>query len=82
MHDILFALQESHDCKSGIEIMVDGTAVGEHSDGLHGEIFGDEGWIVRFSSHPSPREIERSRQAERNIQETFEGEKKGGGKRA
>ena len=57
--------------------MVDGKPVAELSDGLHGEIFGDEGWIVRFSKHPAPEELRRSEQAERDIAEMFGGEEEG-----
>ena len=71
MHDILFAFQESHDDKTGIEIIVDGEPIAELSDGLHGEIFGEEGWIVRFSKFPSEAEINRSRQAEEQIRRMF-----------
>ena len=63
MHDLLFAFQEHHDCGEGIEIMVEGKPIAELSDGLHGEIFGDEGWMVRFSKHPAEREIEESKEA-------------------
>jgi hypothetical protein len=38
------------------------------SDGLHGEIFGEDGWIVRFSNYPAESEIAGSRQAEEDIQ--------------
>ena len=61
MHDLLFAFQEHHDCGEGIEIMVESKPIAELSDGLHGEIFGDEDWMVRFSKHPAEREIEESK---------------------
>jgi len=67
MHDLLFAFQESHDCKSGIEITLNDAPVAALSDGLHGEIFGEDGWIVRFSKHPAEAEIARSRRAEEDI---------------
>jgi hypothetical protein len=63
MHDLLFAIQENHDCNEGIEILVDGKPVAELSDGLHGEIFGEDGWMVRFSKHPAEKEIEGSKEA-------------------
>ena len=74
MHDLLFAFQESHDCDTGIEIMVDGQAIAGLSDGLHGEIFGEEGWIVRYSKFPSDAEVEGTRQAEKTIKEMLEDE--------
>ncbi|MCR4415679.1 MAG: hypothetical protein NUV77_24975 [Thermoguttaceae bacterium] len=73
MHDILFAFQEAHDNQTGIEIFVDGAPIAELSDGLHGEIFGEEGWIVRFSKFPSNTEVARSRWAEEQIKRMFGG---------
>lgn len=60
MHDLLFAIQDQADHKGTIKVLVDGQEIAKISDGLHGEIFGDEGWIVRFSKHPCPSEIEGS----------------------
>jgi hypothetical protein len=74
MHDLLFAFQEAHDRNTGIEIMVDGKPIAELSDGLHGEIFGETGWIVRYSEFPSEAEIALSRWAEKRIREMFGGE--------
>jgi len=51
MHALLFSLQEISDLDEGIEIWVEGKNIAELSDGLHGEIFSDEGWIKRFSRH-------------------------------
>src|SRR4051812_1454313 len=45
MHDFLFALQEAHDNEEGIGVVVDRTDVAEVSDGLNGELYGDNGWI-------------------------------------
>jgi hypothetical protein len=53
-------------------LFVDGIEVAKLSDGLHGEIFGDEGWIVRYSKYPSDLEIERSRSAKEQIQAMFD----------
>jgi hypothetical protein len=74
MHDLLFAFQEAHDAKIGIEIIVDGKPIAEQSDGLHGEIFGKEGWIVRFSKFPSEAEAARSRWAESVIRKMLKDE--------
>ena len=68
MHDLLFAFQESHDCESGIEITVNDEPVAAMSDGMHGEIFGEDGWIVRFSKYPAEAEVERSRRAKEDIE--------------
>ncbi len=57
MHDFLFALQDSHDSEEKLDIIVDQKELICLSDGLHGEIFGDEGWIVRFSKFKSEIEI-------------------------
>ena len=51
MHDFLFALEEDADSGGSIRIMVDGTDLAEASDGLHGEIFTENGWISRFSKY-------------------------------
>jgi hypothetical protein len=69
MTDILFAFHMSHDGNFGIEIMVDGKPIAELSDGLHGELFGKEGWIVRYSKFPSEAEIARSLEFERFIKD-------------
>lgn len=61
MHDLLFAIQEETDAGGPIKVLVDGQEVAKLSDGLHGEIFGDKGWIVRFSKYPSQVEIDRSK---------------------
>jgi hypothetical protein len=52
MHDLLFALQEEADNDDAIRLTVDGVEVAKESDGMHGEIFSDEGWIARFSQYP------------------------------
>src|SRR5262245_16634065 len=51
IHDFLFALQEESDSGGPIRIHVDGTDVASLSDGLHGEIFSEDGWYARFSAH-------------------------------
>ena len=71
MHSLLFALQEQADADGSIRVFVDGQEVAKLSDGLHGEISGDEGWIVRYSKYPSEIEVERSRWAETWIRQMF-----------
>jgi len=68
MHDLLFAVSDSG---GEVRILVDGQDVAKLSDGLHGEIFGDEGWIVRFSKYPSQVQIEESEWARKVIAEKF-----------
>ena len=79
MHDLLFALQEEADAGGAIRVLVDDKEVAKVSDGLHGELFGDEGWIVRYSKYPSEKERQRSRWAREQIQRMFRerGEDKG-----
>ena len=52
MHDLLFALQEQADTDGPICVTVGGVDVARQSDGMHGEIFSDDGWIARFSRYP------------------------------
>jgi hypothetical protein len=47
MHDFLFAVTENED----IQIRVDGENVAELSDGLHGESYGENGWIAKYSKY-------------------------------
>ena len=54
LHDFLFALGEVHDRTKGIAVLVDGRNVAEQSDGLHGELFSDDGWFARHSRHGEP----------------------------
>ena len=71
MHDLLFALQEESDANGSFKFLVDGQEVAKLSDGLHGELFGDTGWIVRFSKYGSEIEIEASKQAREFIAKHF-----------
>lgn len=50
-HDFLFAIQQSNDLEQDITVLVDGVNVAEESDGLHGEIFLDDGWFAKFSKY-------------------------------
>lgn len=52
MHDLLFALQAQADADGVIRVFVDGAEPAKLSDGMHGEIFGEDGWISRFSEYP------------------------------
>jgi hypothetical protein len=51
LHDFLFALQQIADFDNDITVAVDGKNIVEQSDGLHGELFGDNGWFARYSKH-------------------------------
>ncbi len=50
-HDFLFRLQEESDALGEVSLRVDGEDIGKHSDGLHGEIFTEEGWLSRYSKY-------------------------------
>ncbi len=52
LHDLLFALQEQADADGSVRVLVDGAEPAKLSDGMHGEIFGEDGWIARFSEYP------------------------------
>ncbi|MDQ8205786.1 DUF6547 family protein [Pelagicoccus sp. SDUM812003] len=51
MHDLLYAFQEASDSEEGIIVQVDGKDIAQESDGLHGELFTEDGWIKRFSEY-------------------------------
>ncbi len=51
IHDLLFKLQEQADFENSIQIIVDGRNVEEESDGIHGELFGEDGWIQEYSKY-------------------------------
>ena len=51
LHRFLFALGEAHDIDQGITVLVDGADIAEQSDGLQGEIFGDDGWLAKYSKY-------------------------------
>ncbi|MBI5724772.1 MAG: hypothetical protein HZA50_12490 [Planctomycetes bacterium] len=57
MHDVLFAFQESHDTGKGADITFNGKSMASMSDGLHGELFSEDGWIKKFSKHPYKEKI-------------------------
>lgn len=51
IHDFLFKLQEQADFDNGIEITVQGINIISASDGLHGELFTEDGWYAKFSKY-------------------------------
>ena len=52
-HDFLFSIQEND-----IQIIVDNHNVEKLSDGLHGELFTEDGWIKKFSTHSNAIDFE------------------------
>ena len=54
IHDFLFALGEEQEADARIAVIVDGQDIAQQSDGLHGELFAEEGWFARFSTHGVP----------------------------
>lgn len=53
LHDFLHALVEASDFDDGIALRCDDIDIAARSDGLPGEVFGDDGWIRRFSKFPA-----------------------------
>lgn len=51
IHDFLFKLQERADFADDIQVIVDGKSLVPMSDGVHGELFGRDGWRARFSRY-------------------------------
>ena len=49
IHDFLFRLQEVGDLDGGIRVYVKGHDVSAISDGLHGELSTENGWIAKYS---------------------------------
>lgn len=54
IHDFLFKLQEQADFENRIQVLVDGNDVVKCSDGLHGEMFGEDGWYAKYSKDGEP----------------------------
>ena len=51
IHDFLFAIQELADDDNAIQILVDGHNIVELSDGIHGEVYSEDGWYAKFSKY-------------------------------
>lgn len=58
LHAFLFALSEMADPdedegdeRPRIAVTVDGEDVAGQSDGLHGDLFGEDGWLATYSRH-------------------------------
>ncbi|MBD7966648.1 hypothetical protein [Paenibacillus gallinarum] len=51
IHDFLFKLQDQADFDNEIEITIQGVNIISASDGLHGELFTEDGWYVKFSKY-------------------------------
>ncbi|MFH0902374.1 MAG: hypothetical protein V2A73_17210 [Pseudomonadota bacterium] len=56
VHDFLFAVQEESDRQGRLRVLVDDQNVAASSDGLHGELFGGDGWMARHSEFGEPPE--------------------------
>ena len=50
-HDLLYAIQDGCDRDIGIDVIVDGHNVAKSSGMLHGEYFGEGGWVKRYSEY-------------------------------
>jgi hypothetical protein len=53
IHDYLFAVQSS--LESEVKFTANGVDLSDLSDGLHGELFGQNGWIGRFSQYKNEK---------------------------
>lgn len=51
LHDFLFKIQEEQDMNGRIKVKVNGIDIAEVSDGLHGELFTEDGWIQKYSKY-------------------------------
>lgn len=51
LHAFLFALDEGGTPTAEVVVTVDGQNVVDQSDGVYGELFGDQGWFARHSRH-------------------------------
>lgn len=56
VHDFLFAIQEANDDGEGVQVHVRGAKPASRTDGLHGEIFTNDGWFARYSAFGEPPE--------------------------
>ena len=52
IHDFLFALDENSGADAAVALRCDGVNAAEVSDGLHGELYREDGWVARFSKYP------------------------------
>lgn len=55
LHDLLFNIQEETNFEGRIQILVDGYDVVKISDGIHGEQFGENGWIEKYSNYKTSK---------------------------
>ncbi|MGG3283605.1 hypothetical protein [Paenibacillus solani] len=51
IHDFLFKIQEEQDMNKRIKIKVNDIDIAVESDGLHGELFTEDGWIQKYSKY-------------------------------
>jgi predicted DNA-binding WGR domain protein len=58
IHRFLFGLVENAEMDDDMQLVVDGESAVKLSDGLHGEMFGDEGWRARFSEYAEKNEAD------------------------
>ncbi|KGE18398.1 hypothetical protein [Paenibacillus wynnii] len=56
IHDFLFKLQEQADFDNDIEIKVQGIDIIQASDGLHRELFTEDGWFANYSKYGEMKE--------------------------
>lgn len=51
IHDFLFALKQRTEFENDIHLLVNGKNIVDLSDGIHGELFTEDGWLSRFSKY-------------------------------
>jgi len=51
IHGFLFKVQEEHELDGDIKVVVNEVNIAEVSDGLHGELFTEDGWINKYSQY-------------------------------
>ena len=56
IHDFLFRLQEFGEYDKSIQVIMDGEDIIHLSHGLNGELFGKNGWVIKFSKYESTQE--------------------------
>jgi len=51
MHSFLYALRINADFDGNIDVLSNGLSIAKISDGIEGELYGEDGWITVFSKY-------------------------------
>ena len=57
IHSFLFQVHEYAEQENAVQVCVNGVNVAHLSDGLHGELFGKDGWMAQYSEYGESPEI-------------------------